>query len=116
MRQANPDKQAAVFASPFLDRVGLIVIPHTEAEFGYRLPVALERRSAFVGPIVRLPIRSRQARARARYGIRPGDFVLTSTVGGGGSASGIFGTCSGASTPARRLSSFSVMPVPARPA
>lgn len=35
---------------------------------------------------------------------------------GGGSASGIFGTCSGVRTPARRFSSLSVMPVPARPA
>jgi hypothetical protein len=35
---------------------------------------------------------------------------------GGGSASGMRGTRSGARTPARRLSSFSVMPVPARPA
>jgi hypothetical protein len=34
----------------------------------------------------------------------------------GGSARGIFGTRSGASTPASRFSSLSVMPVPARPA
>ena len=35
---------------------------------------------------------------------------------GGVLARGIFGTCSGASTPAERLSSLPVMPVPARPA
>jgi len=35
---------------------------------------------------------------------------------GGGAASGIFGTTNGFSTPARRFSSLSLMPVPARPA
>ena len=51
------------------------------------------------------PMHARQLERRAEAAVR-----------GGGSASGIFGTCSGFSTPARRLSSLSVMPVPARPA
>jgi predicted glycosyltransferase len=84
MRKMKADRQPEIFANPALACVDLILIPHTPAEFGYALPTALARKGAFVGPIVRLPDRAAQDRLRAKYGIGPADFVLTSTVGGGG--------------------------------
>jgi len=84
MRKVKDEKQAAIFANPFLEHVDLVLIPHSPAEFGHALPPALHARSTFVGPIVRQPEAANQDRLRTRYGIQPGDFVLTSTVGGGG--------------------------------
>ncbi len=84
MRKCLPDEQQEVFRNPFLERMALILVPHSEAQFGYRLPGQLAGRVRFVGPIVRRPEPDTQASLRLRYGLRPGDFVLTSTVGGGG--------------------------------
>jgi predicted glycosyltransferase len=84
MRKVKAEKQAAIFANAFLDHVDLVLIPHIRAEFGHTLSPALHAKSAFVGPIVRLPEVASQDRLRAKYGIQPADFVLTSTVGGGG--------------------------------
>lgn len=84
MRKCLEDKQREVFANPFLDRMESILIPHVPEQFGYALPAKIVDRTHYVGPIVRLPEAEPQAALRAKYGIRPGDFVLTSTVGGGG--------------------------------
>lgn len=84
MRKCLADEQRAVFRNPFLARMALILVPHTAEQFGYRLPPEIAPRTRFVGPIVRLPEAAVQAALRGKYGIRPGDFVLTSTVGGGG--------------------------------
>jgi predicted glycosyltransferase len=84
MRKCLPEEQREVFANPFLDRMAAIIVPHDEAEFGYPLPPALAGRASFVGCIVRAPERTAQAALRARYGVARGDFLLTSTVGGGG--------------------------------
>lgn len=86
MRRCLPEEQRAVFGHPFLARMALILVPHTAEQFGYRLPADIASRARFVGPIVRLPAAAAQAALRGKYGIRPGDFVLTSTVGGGGFA------------------------------
>jgi predicted glycosyltransferase len=86
MRKVRDDKQAEVFSHPFLENIDLVLVPHTRAEFGHTLAPALDGRSAFVGPIVRLPEAANQERVRSAYGLAPGDFVLTSTVGGGGFA------------------------------
>ncbi len=61
-----------------------ILVPHVQEQFGYALPDKIRDRTAYVGPIVRLPDAQTQAALRAKYGIRDGDFVLSSTVGGGG--------------------------------
>ncbi|MBI2527470.1 MAG: hypothetical protein HYV93_15975 [Candidatus Rokubacteria bacterium] len=84
MRRCQEEQQRAVFAHRWLDRVDEILVPHEPGEFGYELPPRLRARTTFVGPIVRLPDPEGQARLRERYRLRQGDFVLTSTVGGGG--------------------------------
>lgn len=84
MRRCLEEKQREVFRNAFLDRVNAILIPHVSEQFGYELPERIRARTRYVGPIVRLPETSAQEALRAKYGIRPGDFVLTSTVGGGG--------------------------------
>jgi predicted glycosyltransferase len=84
MRKCRPDKQQAIFADAFLDSIDLILLPHTEEEFGYCLPEHLQHKSAFIGSIVRRADPAKQPDLRAKYGLNAGDFVLTSTVGGGG--------------------------------
>jgi len=84
MRKCLEDKQRAVFANPFLDRMATILVPHVPEQFGYEVPQKIRSRTHFVGPIVRLPDLARQASLRTRYGLREGEFLLTSTVGGGG--------------------------------
>jgi glycosyl transferase family 28 len=84
MRKCQQDKQMEVFRNPFLDRVSAILVPHTREEFGYALPPAIAHKTAFVGPIARMPDAQVQQHLREKYGIHPGDFLLTSTVGGGG--------------------------------
>lgn len=84
MRRCLAEAQHEVFRNPLLARMALILVPHTAEQFGYRLPPEIAPRTRFVGPIVRRPDAAVQAALRAKYGIRPGDFVLTSTVGGGG--------------------------------
>jgi predicted glycosyltransferase len=84
MRKCLEDKQREVFANPFLDRMSACIVPHVPEQFGYEVPERIRGRTTFVGPIVRLPDPAAQAALRAKYGIRPGDFLLTSTVGGGG--------------------------------
>lgn len=86
MRKVKDERQDAVLAHPFLEFIDLVLIPHTRDEFGGELPQSLDARSAFVGPIVRLPDAKRQKALRATYGLKRGDFLLTSTVGGGGFA------------------------------
>lgn len=85
MRRCKAERQAAIFASPFLAGVGRVIIPHTPAEFGYQLPSHLAERSRFVGPIVRPLDQAAQERLRARYELG-GDLVVVSTPGGGGFA------------------------------
>ena len=84
MRKCQEEKQREVFANPFLERMDAILVPHDPEQFGYAVPEAIRTRTAFVGPIVRLPEEKAQRSLREKYGIRPGEFVLTSTVGGGG--------------------------------
>lgn len=84
MRKCLPEKQQEVFANPFLQRMAAMLVPHVPEQFGYELPEAIRGRTAFVGPIVRLPEAATQAALRRKYGIADGDFLLTSTVGGGG--------------------------------
>lgn len=86
MRRCLADEQQAVFRNPFLERMSLILVPHSEAQFGYRLPRRFAERARFVGPIVRRPDPAAQVALRSRYALRAGDFVVTSTVGGGGFA------------------------------
>lgn len=86
MRKCLPEEQREVFANPFLERMAAIIVPHDEPEFGYPLPAALAARTSFVGCIVRSPESAAQAALRERYGAAPDDFLLTSTVGGGGFA------------------------------
>jgi hypothetical protein len=95
MRKTKESRQTEIYRNPMLDRVDRIVIPHLPEEFSSGLPPSLERKSIYVGPIVRLPQRERQAALKAKYRICDGDFLLTSTAGGGGfieSAEGFFET------------------------
>jgi predicted glycosyltransferase len=84
MRKCLPDKQREVFANPFLQRMAAMLVPHLPEQFGYEVPEAIRDRTAFVGPIVRLPEAATQAALRRKYRIAETDFLLTSTVGGGG--------------------------------
>lgn len=84
MRKCLEDKQREVFANPFLERMSACIVPHLPEQFGYEVPERLRARTSFVGPIVRLPDAAAQEALRRKYGIAPGDFLLTSTVGGGG--------------------------------
>lgn len=84
LRKTHGSKHDALLASGALEQMDLVLVPHEEAEFDHALPQAVRRKTAFVGPIVRQPDPAVQDALRARYGISPGDFVLTSTVGGGG--------------------------------
>jgi predicted glycosyltransferase len=86
MRKWKDDKQAEVFEHPLLRRMDAVIVPHTPEEFGAELPGWLVARTVFVGPIVRLADPAAQERLKARYGVAPGDFLLTSSVGGGGFA------------------------------
>lgn len=86
MRRCLDEEQAAVYAHPALTAMDCIIVPHTAEEFGHPLPPRLAPRCQFVGPIVRRPDRQAQAGVKSRYGIQPGDLVITSTVGGGGFA------------------------------
>ena len=82
MRKSKAEKQQEIFDNPILDRVDLILIPHTPQEFAYVIPPALKRKSVFVGPIVRSPDAASQQQLRKKYRIGLGDFLLTSTAGG----------------------------------
>jgi predicted glycosyltransferase len=84
MRKCLEDKQRDVFASPFLQRMSAILVPHVPEQFGYDLPENIRDRTSYVGPVVRLPDPRAQEALRTKYGIQTGDFLLTSTVGGGG--------------------------------
>ncbi|NJD07838.1 MAG: UDP-N-acetylglucosamine--N-acetylmuramyl-(pentapeptide) pyrophosphoryl-undecaprenol N-acetylglucosamine transferase [Methylococcaceae bacterium] len=84
MRKCKPDRQQEIFAHPFLDRVDLILIPHDREEFGYEVPSPLQPKAHHVGPIVRHADTTVQQALRDKYRLRPDQFLLTSTVGGGG--------------------------------
>ena len=87
MRRCRPQRQAEVFASPFLrERVDAVVVPHTAAEFGYPMPAGLTGRARFAGLIARRPDPAVQARLRAAYDLDDASFVLVSTGGAGGFA------------------------------
>ncbi|MEY2690124.1 MAG: hypothetical protein RL375_4324 [Pseudomonadota bacterium] len=86
MRRCLPDEQAAVYAHPALAAMDCVLVPHTPAEFGIALPAGMRPRCHFVGPIARLPRAEAQARIAERYALRSDEFLLTSTVGGGGFA------------------------------
>lgn len=84
MRKCKPDRQQQIFDHPFLESVDLVLIPHDKAEFGYDLPGKLINKAHFVGPIVRHAEHHAQQSLREKYRIQSGEFLLTSTVGGGG--------------------------------
>ena len=86
MRKSRDERHAAIVSSELLARVDVVIVPHTEAEFGHALPEALRARSVFTGPIIRRPTAAGAERARARYGAADGAFLLVSTAGGGGFA------------------------------
>jgi predicted glycosyltransferase len=84
MRKCKPERQQEIFAHPFLDEVDLILIPHDREEFGYEVPRSLLPKARHVGPIVRHADGPAQQLLRDKYRLRPDQFLLTSTVGGGG--------------------------------
>jgi predicted glycosyltransferase len=86
MRRCLPHEQAAVYEHPALAAMDCVLVPHTPAEFGLDLPPGLTHRCHFVGPICRLPDPLAQQALATRYDLRPHEFLLTSTVGGGGFA------------------------------
>lgn len=86
MRKSKELRQTEIYRNPMLDRVDRVIIPHLPEEFSSALPPSLERKSIYVGPIVRLPRKETQSALKAKYRIGEGDFLLTSTTGGGGFA------------------------------
>src|SRR3954449_175244 len=116
MRKSRAERHAEIVASDLLARMDVVIVPHTEAEFGHVLPDALRARSVFAGPIIRRPTAAGAQRARARYGAGDGAFLLVSTAGGGGfadTAACLFATAAAAH---RRLPVPVARPVPACPA
>lgn len=85
-RRTVDARHAEALADAQLASMRVIVVPHDRDEFGRELPAALAARTVFAGPIVRDTDADGQARVRRRYGLAPGDTVITSTVGGGGFA------------------------------
>jgi predicted glycosyltransferase len=86
MRKCKPDRQEAIFASPFLQQVDRILVPHTPDEFGYQIPEPIASKSVFVGPIVRPLSREIQQDLVQRYRLKHASMVIVSTMGGGGFA------------------------------
>ena len=86
MRKSKDERHRAIVASPLLSEIDVVIVPHTEAEFGHALPDAVVSRTVFTGPIIRRPTDDGMRRARARYGAAASDFLLVSTAGGGGFA------------------------------
>jgi predicted glycosyltransferase len=84
MRKCLPDEQRVVYAHPALRTMRTILIPHTPEEFGAPPPAHIAARCRFVGPIVRATDAGAKKALRAKYELGRGDFVLVSTVGGGG--------------------------------
>lgn len=84
MRRSKDERQSAVFAHPLVAQAALVIVPHSEAEFGHALPAALRARTLFAGPIVRHPDPAARERVRSRYALAPDAFTLVSTPGGGG--------------------------------
>jgi hypothetical protein len=84
MRGCRSERQAELLARGDLRRFDRILVPHAETELGCRLPADLVARTRFVGPIVRTPRPELHEPLRRRYRLKPGDFVLVSTPGGGG--------------------------------
>lgn len=86
MRKCQDARQREILADPLLSRIDQLLVPHTPQEFGLPIPVPLAGKTAFVGPIVRLPeARIRQA-LRRKYELRADEPLLVSTTGGGGFA------------------------------
>ena len=84
MRKGLESKNEAIFGHQILDRADLIIIPHSAQEFGYELPPILQKKSCFVGPIIRPINKKTQIELRERYRLRENEFLVTSTIGGGG--------------------------------
>jgi Glycosyltransferase family 28 C-terminal domain len=85
LRARRAEAHDSLDGHPFLDRVDLVIVPHTEAEFGRTLPGSIADRSVFVGPIVRAPDPTVHDRLRDDYDLH-GAFTVVSTAGGGGFA------------------------------
>lgn len=83
MRKCQDEEQRAVYAHPLLARIDTVIVPHEAHEFG-PLPAALAARCHCVGPIRRQPNQAAMQALRRTHGLADGQFVLVSTVGGGG--------------------------------
>lgn len=84
MRKCMPEQQEAVYSHPLLPRMSAILIPHLASQFEAVPPPAVAAVCRFVGPIVRRARPGLAPELRLRHGIDRGDFLLVSTVGGGG--------------------------------
>lgn len=84
MRRWMDTRLAELLGHGLLRHIDAVIVPHTQEEFGHELPGWLRQRAFFVGPIVRRPDPLAQEKLRHRYALAPGDFVVTSTCGGGG--------------------------------
>jgi UDP-N-acetylglucosamine:LPS N-acetylglucosamine transferase len=84
MRKIRTEERGRFFGHPLVQRASAIVVPHTRDEEDDEWPRELVSRTHWVGPIVRIPSRGVQDVLRAKYHLVDGDFVVTSTAGGGG--------------------------------
>jgi predicted glycosyltransferase len=84
MRKCLPEQQAAVYSHPLLPRMSAILIPHLASHFDSVPPPAAAAACRFVGPIVRRARPELAPQLRLRHGVDRDDFLLVSTVGGGG--------------------------------
>ena len=65
MRKSKDERHRAIVASPLLSEIDVVIVPHTEAEFGHALPDAVVSRTVFTGPIIRRPTDDGMRRATA---------------------------------------------------
>jgi len=84
MRRCQDSVQHAILANPVLRQFDCILVPHTCDDFPFELPPAIQKRTHFIGPIVRTADPVQQASLRTVYGLEANQLTLVSTPGGGG--------------------------------
>jgi peptidoglycan/xylan/chitin deacetylase (PgdA/CDA1 family) len=82
LRYVRPEKLDAIFQSPWMRWVRLLLVPHEPGEVELEIPKG--PRTVFVGPILAERSAGDAASLRARFGIEPEDALVVASLGGGG--------------------------------
>lgn len=84
MRKCQRETHEQLLRDPFLVFVDAIIVPHSQHEFGMKMPTLVRSKTTFVGNIVSSPCRATRACLQAKYSLTDGVLLLVSTPGGGG--------------------------------